>query len=401
MDMDMNLHLYDFEKNRIRSKSQNRKSLTDEEINDKYEKGDQRIITEQGAYKLNLLPNLFSSDNYTLQPAFQRRITWDDKKRSKLIESFIMNVPVPPVFLYEEDFSNYVVMDGLQRISAIIDFYKNSYELCGLEEWSELNGKTYSQLPNKIREGIDRRQLSVITLLKESTDGPDSADKMKRTVFERLNTGGIQLEDQEIRNALYQGPFNSACIELSETKLFRKLWRLEGVSGKDSMEYSLDVDANLMAEKNRMIRRMYDVELVLRYFALRDINSFNGRLNRYLDEYLKNANLFTTEEIDLLKKDFISSINRIYQLFGDNSFCIFKKDKGWTQPQNMIYDALMICLNDERILSFESKGCVEDNLLKLQEFYTKNEDNFNGRKQSRKDIINRVNLLTDFILKIL
>lgn len=397
--MDMNLHLYDFEKNRIRSKSQNSKKLTDEEINDKYEKGDQRIITEQGSYKLNLLPNLFSSKNYTLQPAFQRRITWDNKKRSKLIESFIMNVPVPPVFLYEEDFSNYVVMDGLQRISAIIDFYKNSYELCGLEEWSELNGKTYSQLPNKIREGIDRRQLSVITLLKESTDGPESADKMKRTVFERLNTGGIQLEDQEIRNALYQGPFNAACIELSETKLFRKLWRLEGVSGKDSIEYSLDVDANLMAEKNRMIRRMYDVELVLRYFALRDIYSFNGKLNRYLDEYLKNANLFTIGEIVLLKNDFISSVNRIYQLFGDNSFCIFKKEKGWTQPQNMIYDALMICLNDERILSFESKGSVEDNLLKLQEFYIENEDSFNGRKQSRKDIINRVNMLTDFILK--
>ena len=66
-----------------------------------------------------------------------------------------MNVPVPPVFVYETEFNQYQVMDGLQRITAVIDFYNDKYELEGLLEWSELNGRKYSQLPQKIKEGID------------------------------------------------------------------------------------------------------------------------------------------------------------------------------------------------------------------------------------------------------
>lgn len=135
-----------------------------------------------------------------------------------------MNVPVPPVFIYETDFNRYQVMDGLQRITAIIDFYKDCYELEELTQWPELNGKKYSQLPRKVKEGIDRRQLSVITLLKESSKSLIQEEEMKKMVFERLNTGGVTLEDQEIRNALYNGPFNELCISLSSNDIFRKLW---------------------------------------------------------------------------------------------------------------------------------------------------------------------------------
>ena len=394
----MNLHVYEFETFKVSSEKKQNKILTDEEINEKYESGEQRIITEQGAYKLDLLCALFSKDKYNLQPDFQRRITWDTKKRSKLIESFIMNIPVPPVFLYEEDFSTYVVMDGLQRISAIIDFYNDAYSLTGLEEWPELNGRKYSQLPRKIKEGIDRRQLSAITLLKESTGDIIATDKMKKIVFERLNTGGVQLEDQEIRNALYQGPFNDCCIELSETKFFKKLWRLEGASGRQNdNNYELDEEENLLAAKNRMIRRMYNVELVLRYFAMRTINSFNGKLSKYLDSYLAHANTYSSDEINILKKEFMESIKSADAMFGDKAFCIYRRDKGWSQPQNMIYDAMMICMSDERMKNQSESQNVAYNTDKLKEFYLQNEDYFNGRKQARKDILQRVKLITEFL----
>lgn len=394
------MELYDFEKVKNINEKKKTVQMTDAEINLKYENGEQRIVTEQGSYKLNLLSTIFKDEKFVLQPEFQRRITWDIKKRSRLIESFIMNIPVPPIFLYEEDYSTYVVMDGLQRISAIMDYYNDNYALAGLEEWPELNGKKYSQLPQKIKEGIDRRQLSAITLLKESTGDMITADKMKKIVFERLNTGGVQLEDQEIRNALCQGPFNTCCIELSYDTTFRQLWGLDDVSGnEDVTKLGLDDESNLLAAKNRFVRRMYDVELVLRYFAMRTVSSFNGNLSQYLDMYLEHANSYSNEEIELLKKEFKEVINLANNLFGDKAFCMYKTERGWTQPQNMIYDAILISLGDERVRRATGFGSVNENIVSLKEFYLSNDSLFNGRKQSKKDIITRVNHITEFLLR--
>ena len=102
-----------------------------------------------------------------------------------------MNVPVPPIFLYEFDYSKYEVMDGLQRLTAIHEFYRNRYALTGLVEWPELNGRTYEQLPTKVREGIDRRYLSSVILLKETAHSEEDALRLKQLVFERINSGGV------------------------------------------------------------------------------------------------------------------------------------------------------------------------------------------------------------------
>ncbi len=396
----MALKLFEFEVMNLSSKNNKKKNMTDEEINLKYERGEQRIVTEQGAFKLDLIATIFSHPKYNLKPEFQRRITWDTKKRSKLIESFIMNIPVPPVFLYEEDYSSYVVMDGLQRISAIKDFYRDVYELSGLEEWPELNGKKYSELPKKVREGIDRRQLSVITLLKESADDSITADLMKKMVFERLNTGGIQLEDQEIRNALFAGKFNDCCLMLSENRIFKKLWRIEGITGVVVGEetHDLDVEDNLLAAKNKLYRRMYDVELVLRYFAMRNVKSYSGRLSKYLDAYLNYANTFDDDQINMLSEKFVRVIEMVYKTFSTKAFCIYREGKGWSQPQNMIYDAMMLAMSDESIATSLLSVDTEKNIDGLKEFYITNVDKFNGKKQSKNDIIERVNLLKRHIL---
>lgn len=398
--MGMALNLYDFEVMNLISKGNKKKNMTDEEINEKYESGEHRIVTEQGAFKLDLISAIFSHKKYNLKPEFQRRITWDNKKRSKLIESFIMNIPVPPVFLYEEDYSSYVVMDGLQRISAIMDFYRDVYELRGLEEWSELNGKKYSELPKKVREGIDRRQLSVITLLKESADDRITADKMKKMVFERLNTGGVQLEDQEIRNALFTGKFNDCCMKLSENKVFKQLWGIEGITGSDVGEnlHDLDEEESLLAAKNKLYRRMYDVELVLRYFAMRNVRGYTGKLSKYLDEYLNFANSYSDEQIKMLENEFNSAIDNAYKVFGKKAFCIYREGKGWSQPQNMIYDAIMLVMSDEAIKDKSISLDMEKNIEGLKKLYIEKADYFNGKKQSKTDIVQRASLLKNYIL---
>jgi len=131
-----------------------------------------------------------------------------------------MNVPVPPVFLYERDLARFEVMDGRQHLTALSEFYDNKFELNGLQYWAELNGRTYSKLPSKVRDGIDRRYISSIILLKETASSEEQAAQLKKMVFERLNSGGVALSHQETRNAVYDGPLNQLCLELSKNPDF-------------------------------------------------------------------------------------------------------------------------------------------------------------------------------------
>lgn len=406
----MDIKLYDFEKRYWQEKEVVKTMLSDDEINRKYELGEARIVTEQGAIKLPLVGELFSEGGkYDRKPIYQRRITWDNKKRSRLIESFIMNVPVPPIFIYEIEYGRYEVMDGLQRISSIMDFYADVYPLEELSEWSELNGRYYSQLPQKIREGIDRRQISMVSLLKESAKNVSQEQQMKRMVFERLNTGGVKLEDQEIRNALYDGGFNQLCKKLSEYETFRKLWGIpvdiskhkkksEELENLDAVD-SLDVAEELAS--NKLYMRMYDVELVLRFFAMRHLNEFSGHLSEFLDKCLMNGNVLLDKEPEkekVLRELFFSTVNKAEKIFGNRAFCQFAENHGvykWSRQQKMIYDALMLALSD-----FEMDDVSLNNELVvryMEKQYMKNADLFNGKKQSKNDITKRV----DFFQKIL
>ena len=408
----MNIELLDFEKENFEGKENKKVMLSEEEINEKYEIGEARIVTEQGAIKLPLVKDVFTNGKYDRKPIYQRRITWDNKKRSRLIESFIMNIPVPPIFIYEVEYGKYEVMDGLQRISAIMDFYDNEYALEGLTEWPELNTKKYSELPKKIKEGIDRRQISVVSLLKESAKSQEQEQRMKRMVFERLNTGGVKLEDQEIRNALYNGEFNKLCKELSTNTTFRKLWGIPVSVDEDNNTkelyqldtvYSLDVADELAL--NNLYMRMYDVELVLRFFAMRHVNEYSGQLSDFLDKCMIFGNTILEENSDrgdVLKELFINTIEIANKMFGDKAFCQYKEIRNqfkWSKPQKMIYDSLMLALTKYDINSVPNNNKLITQYM--EKAYKQNEEMFNGKKQSKTDILNRADFFEKIVQNIL
>lgn len=403
----MEVQINEFEKGYIFMEQEGTSVLTPDEINEKYEKGEARIVTEQGAIKLPLISSIFNSGKYEKMPVYQRRITWDDEKRSKLIESFIMNIPIPPIFIYEVEFGRYEVMDGLQRVSAIQDYYDGRYALKGLSEWKELNGLKYNELPQKIREGIDRRQISVISLLKESAKSPEQEQKMKRMVFERLNTGGVKLEPQEIRNALYNGPFNKLCKELSEMPLFRKMWGIPSAPEKNIVwEYDVDEEINSADEvaKNKMYMRMYDVELVLRFFAMRHLEEFT-KLSDFLDAYLIFGNKKINENADNeenYRRLFISEIEKVYRIFGEKAFCIYAKQKKgyqWSSPKNMIFDPLMLAVSNYDIT--DEKIDIEANMEILKNKYMSiDETLFDGKRQSKADIRKRADFFDEVMADI-
>jgi hypothetical protein len=325
-------------------------TYSDNDINKKYVAGEVRIVTEAARYPLITIPKLLASGDYELNPEFQRRHRWHPQRQSKLIESLIMNVPIPPIFLYEDRYSHYQVMDGLQRLTAIREFYENKLELAGLEEWPELNGRTYKTLPEQVRRGVDRRYLSSIILLQETAKNEVEANRLKQLVFERINSGGVRLEPQESRNAIYDGPLNRLCIELSRTPELCRLWMIPEPS-KEEIESKGEIISGERLS-NPDFQQMKDVELVLRFFAYRQRDLHNtNTLRTYLDNYLNYGNKFSADVLKELASLFQSTISLCEELFGTTAFCVRRQRAGgewhWRQhPSTVVYDPLTLVVSE-------------------------------------------------------
>src|ERR1035437_8465027 len=181
-----------------------------QKIEGKFERTAFRLSQERSDFLLPQILDFVRTRRWVnLRPEYQRRLVWDDKKRSRFIESLLLNSPIPQLFLYESDLSRYEVMDGQQRLNAVVDFYDGAFALSGLEKWDDLNGLTFAELPQLLQRGLDRRRLSAtILLLERSHEGHAPKDDIRKLVFERLNTGGQQLNAQELRNCLWAGAFN-------------------------------------------------------------------------------------------------------------------------------------------------------------------------------------------------
>lgn len=364
----------------------NNYAVSDEEINEKYIRGEVRIVTEQARYPLDTICTMLDSGKYQLRPDFQRRRRWDRPKQSRLIESFIMNIPIPPIFLYEYEFSKYEVMDGLQRLTAIKEFYDDKFPLEGLEYWIELNGKKYSELPQEIKSGIDRRYLSSLILLKETANSKTKADKMKQLVFERINSGGAKLEYQESRNALHSGKFNDLVITLSRNEYFCKIFDIP-ISEEETEELA----------SNTMYKTMADVEMVVRFFAMRYLDEYEGiTLKVFFDKFTDSANKLSQSVLDDYQHVFEQTIKLVYDIYGEQAFCLYKQVSGKEQwyltrnPKKTIYDPVMTVLS-QKLEYADSFLKNKDQVMAATIELMKNQPElFNGRKGTKSDIAKRI-----------
>jgi len=369
-------------------------SMSDKAINEKYRSGEIRIVTEQARYPLDTISSLVNGGNYNLNPEYQRRHRWDNVKRSMLIESLIMNVPIPPIFLYEYEYSSYEVMDGLQRLTAIASFYDDEFQLAGLKKWPELNGRTYSSLPELVKKGIDRRYISSIILLHETAKNEHDAEQLKQMVFDRINSGGEKLTPQEKRNANFDGKLNKKCIELSENPYLCQTWDIPLPSG--------DYGINSERAENKLFKTMGDVELVLRFFAFRQRGQLQkGSLENYLDFYLEKGNYFSTSLIENLANLFNETIEFAFELFGEKAFWLYRSRRnGWSwydRATTAVYDPMMYVLSmhlEHKTKLLEQKDNISENLM---DFYKGNYDLFEGRNTNPSALEGRVISLMDFV----
>jgi hypothetical protein len=230
----------------------------DESTSDEFPPSDRQIHTQAYDLSINTLKEQWD-DELLIIPDFQRDYVWDNAKASRLIESLLLNIPVPVLFFAETDDARYQIVDGHQRVRSIVRFLENEFALSGLRMQGEFKGKRFFQLPVREQRFLRTRVIRAIII------GVDSSDSMKFEVFERLNTGGLALNAQEIRHGINSGPLMVLLGSLARYPAFR--WCV-GTS------------------KPR--KRMVDEELILRFFALRDgLARYRAPLLRLLNEYAK------------------------------------------------------------------------------------------------------------------
>lgn len=324
---------------------------------EKYARSQLRVVRETKDYQLDYLRHALQPGRELIDtaPGYQRRLRWTNKKRSLLIESFLLNIPVPPIFLFEHDYNEYEVIDGRQRLETIRAFLANNFALTGLEYWPELERKRFNDLPSVLQKGLLRRSLSAVVLLAE-TRGVDADDlDVRRVLFDRLNTGGIRLNPQELRNALYPGRLNALLIRLARSEPFTTTWGVPPFVQGETEEPS---EALL---KNPLFSSLADAELVLRFFALRDaiVNKRTGSLRRILDRYMDEHKNITQEEEEKMEAMYLSLLSRLVELFEGEPFRLPKTKR----PSRPLYDALMIALSLTTDLDVEAKSkSVRDSL---------------------------------------
>jgi len=281
-----------------------------------------RIVAQPYDFSVQDLVDKIKNEDIDLRPSYQRNYVWEtndkkENKRSRLIESLLLNIPIPVIYFAEqEETLKYEVIDGQQRLKTFLDYLNDGFELRDLEIRSDVNGHKYSELSQRDKDEIRKRSIRAIVILNESDE------EVKYEVFERLNLGSVQLTPQEIRNNTLRGTFNTLLKDLAKNPKFQEMLSLR-----------LKKDAKNMAHE----------ELVLRFFAYyyRDLKRANS-LSYFLTDFMKEKRNISSTEALSFRVLFESTVNQLYKYLGKNAFCLFGK-KGWYPTSNRsLFDAEML-----------------------------------------------------------
>lgn len=247
--------------------------------------------------------------NIDLNPGFQRGNAWDDRRRSRLIESLIVNFPVPEIVLAEKigTRQSFIVLDGKQRLLTIAGFmfpemnYWVNPTLVNLRIREDLNGVTFKDLESNVKFKDQLRQL-LNADVRCTIIGAYESDDLLYEIFHRLNTTSVPLNAQELRHALYRGPFADYLVEISDG-----LDLLEQIIGPERT----DIQAR-------------DADLVLRFLSFTIFGqSYRGNLKEFLDESMQQLNEQWEEyqgRVRDLSEDFKQSISRLIKVFGKPTY---------------------------------------------------------------------------------
>lgn len=266
--------------------------------------------------------------NLVLAPDFQRKNVWDRKHQSELIESVLMGIPIPLIYLFEDENGIRQIIDGKQRISALKNFINNNFQLTELSMLPELKGKIFSDIPQLLQAKIEDFQLHSYVIQ------PPTPEYVKFNIFERVNRGGVNLNKQEMRHALYQGKV---------TRLIKVL--------AESHEFYRSTGGGVKSE------RMRDRYLILRFI------SFYLLINGFLPNFVYRSDVdsflaFVMKHINAQDSDYIINIlyskclhgmKRISDCLGEDAFRFMNRSGGKKRPINMgLFEILVFVFSESK-----------------------------------------------------
>lgn len=291
-----------------------------------------KVITFKDAVVMNAdwtietIDTQINKGNINLQPGFQRRAAWDDIRKSRLVESIIVGMPVPNIVLAEnkDHRGRFIVIDGKQRLVAVNDFLKGAYKLRGLDIREDLNDRTYATLPIEDKEYLENSTLRS-TVIKNWSD-----EDFLYAIFFRLNSGSLPLSPQELRKALIGGNLlDSIEVYLTNSAAFKSVFG------------------------NQLDKRMRDSELVLRFIAYdRGLEKYRGDFKEFLDDmtrYFETDWAVRKLELDATLKRLDLALSTAHEMFGKDAFKKWLGDKYERVINRAIFDAVARFFADDAV----------------------------------------------------
>jgi len=318
-----------------------------------------RLNIETHDYPIKVIVEMIQDGDIILRPHYQRGFIWDRTKSSLLIESVLLNIPLPPVYLAQEEDGTLSVIDGLQRLHTFLDYYEGKFSLRKLEGegLDNLNKLTYSRLKKeypKAKRILDRGNIRTITVSKDSD--PD----IKYDIFERLNSGSVKLNDQEIRNCIFHGKLNTLIM---------------GTYNQEEQKYENDgLRANKILQQamnlTELHHRYLDAELVIRILAIieykHDIKTkYKNSMKLLINDYMKENISINEERLKYIKNLFEDTINKAHHVFGSKLFKRYHNDDIEKTINRSIIDCVMSSFVDYKL--DELLGKKEEIVIKMDE----------------------------------
>ena len=318
-----------------------------------------------------------------IDPDFQRNDVWSAKQSAELVESILMGIPIPTIYLFEMKDGTKQVVDGRQRISAILNFLNNKFSLKDLKILPQCNGKTFSELDFKMQGIFEDYQLSFYIIQ------PPTPERVKYDIFDRVNRGGTRLTNQEMRNALYKGHSTVMLKDLAASSVFLNATG-RGISSK----------------------RMKDQYVILRSIAFyllkkkqHEVLEQNGETMEYksdIDDFLAKTMIFLNEKaskelLEDCKNTFYRAMDNCYNVLGRDAFR-FDSESGNRRPINMpLFEVLMYVFSDNKLMED-----VDYTKKEVENFKRKfdHQQMFSGNVDSTTNLNDRYDLAEELIKQI-
>lgn len=301
-------------------------------------------------------------DEEFIFPNFQRQYVWKPSEASKFVESLLLGLPVPSIFLAKDKYSNkLIVIDGQQRLRTLQFFYEGvfphsrAFKLTGVIP--ELEGKTYSDLSPEDRFTLDNTIIHCLII--SENEKSDSIFYL----FERLNTTGTPLTNQEIRNAVYHGPFNDLLFELSKSEIWKSLYHKDDI-------------------------RLEDQDLILRFIALTfELDKYTGNMNEFLNGFMLHNRSFEVVSKSEIENCFYKSFRVIRDAIGNNAFyvkSIFNR---------ALFETLSLSVSLHHLSDEVRIRHLYSNLVENKEFWSMSRSS----TTSKKSIMSRIQLASGIL----